>query len=199
GTAGERWAWTRFRRWTEERPPDPGMAARLASAGILRTPEEHAALRLAALVSAAIVGAVTGGALAFLGRAELGLIGALLLGGAWTGALPGATAAYFHLAPRIAAQERRHRLDAGLRPALAYAAALGSAEVPVDAIFRGLAEQPTLYGEAAREAGRIVRDTDLLGQDIFSALRAAALRTPSPRFQEFLEGIVHDGRERGIA
>ncbi len=194
---GARWAWRRFRRWTEGRPTDVDAAARLASAGILHTPEEYSALRLAGLCIAAMVGAVVGGTLALLGRAGLGLDGALLLGIAWTGAPPLAVAAYFHLAPRLAAQERRGRLDADLRPALAYAAALGSAEVPVDEIFRGLAEEPTIYGEVAREAGRIVRDTDLLGQDILSALRAAALRTPSLRFQEFLEGIATTAESGG--
>ncbi|MHB1435112.1 MAG: type II secretion system F family protein [Thermoplasmata archaeon] len=197
GTAWARWAWARFRRWAEGRPADADAAARLASAGILRTPEEFSALRLAGLTVAAMVGGIVGGALAILGWAGFGLDGAILLGVAWTAALPGVVAAYFHLAPRLAAQDRRHRLEADLRPALAYAAALGSAEVPVDEILRGLAEEPTIYGEVAREAGRIVRDTDLLGQDILSALRAAAVRTPSPRFQEFLEGIVTTAESGG--
>ena len=197
GTAWERWAWGRFRRWAECRPDDPEAATRLAAAGLLRTPEEQSAVRWATLLVAAVVGGALGGWVAFLGRPVVGLDGAILLGVVWTIGAPGAAAVYFHIAPRLAAQERRRRIESDLRPALAYAAALGTAEVPVDEILRGLAEAPAIYGEVAREAGRIVRDTDLLGQDILSALRAAALRTPSPRFQEFLEGIVTTAESGG--
>jgi len=186
----ERWAWTHFRRWAEHRPVDPEAAAQLAAAGLLQTPEERSAVRQATVFLAVLVGAAIGSAAGLLGRTELGLLGALLLGVAWAVGVPGGALAYFHLAPRLMAQERRRRIEADLRPALAYAAALGSAEVPVDEILRGLAAEPAIYGEVAREAGRIVRDTDLLGEDILSALRAAARRSPSPRLQEFLEGIV---------
>src|SRR5881392_1770723 len=66
---------------------------------------------------------------------------------------------------------------------------MASADVPVDVIFKELSKQ-TVYGEVAREAEWITRDTELLGLDILSAIRKAAQRSPSSKFQDFLQGVV---------
>src|SRR6059036_3821269 len=66
---------------------------------------------------------------------------------------------------------------------------MASADVPVDVIFKELSKQ-TVYGEVAREAEWITRDTELLGVDILSAIRNAAGRSPSGKFQDFLQGVV---------
>jgi flagellar protein FlaJ len=66
---------------------------------------------------------------------------------------------------------------------------MASANVNVDVIFKEMSKQP-IYGEIQKEAEWITRDTELLGQDILSALKSASLRTPSEKFQDFLQGVV---------
>src|SRR5207249_7222594 len=64
-----------------------------------------------------------------------------------------------------------------------------SADVPVDVIFKELSRQ-TVYGEVAKEAEWITRDTELLGVDILTAIRRGAGRSPSPKMQALLQGVV---------
>src|SRR5207247_10635321 len=64
-----------------------------------------------------------------------------------------------------------------------------SADVPVDVILKELSKQ-TIYGEVAKEAEWITRDTELLGLDILTAIRKAAQRSPSSKFSDFLQGVV---------
>jgi len=66
---------------------------------------------------------------------------------------------------------------------------MASADVNVDVIFKELSRQP-IYGEIKTEAEWITRDTELLGIDILTAIGKAAQRTPSSKFQEFLQGVV---------
>jgi len=66
---------------------------------------------------------------------------------------------------------------------------MASAEVPVDVIFKELSRQP-VYGEVAKEAEWITRDTELLGVDIFTAVKRGSQRSPSTKFQDFLQGVV---------
>jgi flagellar protein FlaJ len=37
---------------------------------------------------------------------------------------------------------------------------------------------------------RITRDTELLGSDILTAIKVAARRSPSAKFQDFLQGVI---------
>ena len=66
---------------------------------------------------------------------------------------------------------------------------MASAVVPVDVIFKELSKQH-VYGEVSMEAEWITRDTELLGVDILTAVRRAAQRSPSAKFQDFLQGVV---------
>jgi flagellar protein FlaJ len=76
-----------------------------------------------------------------------------------------------------------------------YMAILAGAGVPPDDIFRSLAQVDASLA-VSNEARTIVRDVELFGFDIISALEAASDRTPSEGFKEFLEGFiatVHSG------
>ena len=72
---------------------------------------------------------------------------------------------------------------------MSFISAMASADVPVNVIFKELSKQ-AVYGEVAEEAEWITRDTELLGVDILSAIRAGAARSPSVKFQDFLQGVV---------
>ena len=72
---------------------------------------------------------------------------------------------------------------------MSFISAMASADVNVDVIFKELSRQE-IYGEIKNEAEWITRDTELLGIDILTAISKAAQRTPSIKFQEFLQGVV---------
>src|SRR5207245_1845471 len=91
--------------------------------------------------------------------------------------------------PATIAKKRAHKLDKRISGAMSFISAMASANVPVDVIFKELSKQ-TVYGEVAREAEWITRDTELLGLDILTAIRKAAQRSPSSKFQDFLQGVV---------
>jgi len=95
----------------------------------------------------------------------------------------------YHGRPASMAKKRGRRLDKRISGAMSFISAMASADVPVDVIFKELSKQ-TVYGEVAREAEWITRDTELLGVDILTAIRRAAQRSPSNKFQDFLQGVV---------
>jgi flagellar protein FlaJ len=72
---------------------------------------------------------------------------------------------------------------------MSFISAMASANVNIDVIFKELAKQP-IYGEIQNEAEWITRDTELLGMDILTAIKVGSLRTPSIKFQDFLQGVV---------
>jgi archaeal flagellar protein FlaJ len=91
--------------------------------------------------------------------------------------------------PASLAKKRGRKIDKKISGAMSFISAMSSANVPVDVIFKELSKQ-TVYGEVAEEAEWITRDTELLGVDILTALRQAAARSPSNKFQDFLQGVV---------
>jgi len=91
--------------------------------------------------------------------------------------------------PASMAKKRGRKIDKKISGAMSFVSAMASADVPVDVIFKELSRQ-TVYGEVAREAEWITRDTELLGVDILSAIRRGAQRSPSNKFQDFLQGVV---------
>jgi len=91
--------------------------------------------------------------------------------------------------PASAAKKRARKIDARITSAMSFISAMASADVPVDVIFKELSRQ-AVYGEVAKEAEWITRDTELLGVDILTAVRRGAGRSPSAKFQDFLQGVV---------
>ncbi len=91
--------------------------------------------------------------------------------------------------PSGKAKARGRNIDKNIANAMSFISAMASANVTIDTIFKELARQET-YGEIKNEAEWITRDTELLGVDILTALSIAATRTPSTKFQDFLQGVV---------
>lgn len=91
--------------------------------------------------------------------------------------------------PDIRASTRARDIEAKLPYALNYIATMASAGVTVDKIFDSLASQQ-VYGEIANEAAWISRDLQVLGKDVMGALNAALDRSPSAKFQDFLQGAI---------
>jgi archaeal flagellar protein FlaJ len=94
------------------------------------------------------------------------------------------------LRPDLQIKARRRNLESNLPYALNFMAALSSAGVVPNEVFGALGQQD-VYGEVAREAAWIHRDTKVFSRDLVSALQAAARRSPSQQFEEFLQGSLN--------
>jgi flagellar protein FlaJ len=110
--------------------------------------------------------------------------------------LPVGVFAYTYMAPGIRANARKYNIDKRISFAMSFIAAMASADVNVDIIFKEMSRQP-IYGEIQKEAQWITRDIDLMGVDVLTALSDAAARTPSEKFQDFLQGVVTTSRSGG--
>ncbi len=91
--------------------------------------------------------------------------------------------------PAGVAKKRGKLVDKRITGAMSFISAMASADVPVDVIFKELSKQE-VYGEVAKEAEWVTRDTELLGLDILTAIRNGSSRSPSAKFQDFLQGVV---------
>ncbi|MEA3558432.1 MAG: type II secretion system F family protein [Candidatus Thermoplasmatota archaeon] len=91
--------------------------------------------------------------------------------------------------PRSKIKERKKDIDKNVSYATNYMAAMASADVTPSAIFRGLAQQD-IYGEIKVESEKIARDIDFFGKDIVKVLQKGIARSPSEKFQDFLQGII---------
>jgi flagellar protein FlaJ len=109
-------------------------------------------------------------------------IGATLLAGAFS--IIG-----FYIYPIIKADSRKRSLEDELPFTTGYLSILAGAGVPPAQMFRSLAKiDPSLA--TSQEAKQIVRDVELFGIDVISAMESASKRTPSEKFRELLEGFI---------
>jgi len=140
------------------------------------------------MIAAVIIACVVVGLLVGLGALKLPLA-MLLLIFLGLGIVP--LIGYFVLmnTPSSTAKARRKDIDTKIPHAMNFISTLASADVTVDVIFLELSKQK-IYGEIQNEAQWITRDIELLGKDVLTAIRDAASRTPSVKFQDFLQGVV---------
>lgn len=185
----QRWAWRTFRGRVLAKPPDPVLEENLVKAHMRMRADEFMATVYATTVVAAIATVIAG--------VVIGVIlidsGQFLFGVLIAVALPvfGSLGSFFGLqgGPASRAKARGRKIDQKISPAMSFVSAMASADVNVDQIFKELGRQK-IYGEVAEEASWITRDTELLGVDILTAIRNGAQRSPSKRFQDFLQGVV---------
>lgn len=98
---------------------------------------------------------------------------------------------YFLAVTDLGSKARKRAKDINLKLpyALNYVAAMASAGVIPQEIFHSLGRQK-IYGDVAVESAWIFKDIGLHGIDIVTALKRAMDRSPSVKFQEFLQGAV---------
>lgn len=171
--------------------PNPKLEQSLLQAHMKIRPEEYTAYVwmttiLVGIISA-VVSLVFGGAIISFLNIDVSLV---LVFSALIIAIPPILAYSVLISqPASVAKRRARDIDKRIGPAMSFISAMASADVNVDVIFKELARQP-IYGEIRNEAEWITRDTELLGVDILTAISNAAQRTPSRKFQEFLQGVV---------
>lgn len=97
------------------------------------------------------------------------------------------------LYPSIIAHGRKTRIELDLPYAISYMQALSTTMPPYEMI-RKVYEEDEMFGEVSREFGMIVRDVELFGDDLITAMRSLQRITPSPHLRDFLNdlGIVFD-------
>ncbi|TLZ64443.1 MAG: type II secretion protein F [Methanobacteriota archaeon] len=191
-------AWRTFGGFVQARyKENQDLEDNLLRAHIKLRPEEYLAIAWLNTTIAAVSAVAVAFFLAlflFVLRASISLV---VVGFALIAIVPGllAYAVYFGVPvllkgkPAGMAKKRGKQVDKKITGSMSFISAMASADVPVDVIFKELSKQP-VYGEVAKEAEWITRDTELLGVDILSAIRNAAGRSPSSKFQDFLQGVV---------
>ena len=92
--------------------------------------------------------------------------------------------------PRIERYSRGTRITAGLHSVVAFMYAIRKGGAEMLDIFRMISAQTDVYGDVAQEFLHIVRDCDVFGDDLITAVRERALTTPSLKCKEFLQDIL---------
>jgi len=187
-TGFQRWAWRTFGARVSAKEPDIVLEDNLVKAHMRVRADEYLATVYATTLVVAIVTVVVG-----VGLGVLLILSGNLLFGIFPFFLPvvapPATFSLLKATPGSTAKSRGSKIDRRIGPAMSFVSAMASADVNIDQIFRELGQQK-IYGEVASEAAWITRDTELLGVDILTAIRRGAQRTPSKKFQDFLQGVV---------
>ena len=98
--------------------------------------------------------------------------------------------------PSFLATSRRRRMDLELPYVTTHMSILAAAGMPPARMFK-LLEDSRTTPEVASEANEVVRDVEILGDDIITALEAERKRSPSSVFAEILEGLVATIRSGG--
>ncbi|WP_415382139.1 type II secretion system F family protein [Halosimplex sp. TS25] len=112
-------------------------------------------------------------------------------GGALTG-LGAAASAYWYRweRPRSHAEVRRRGINEGLPRTVAFVYALSRGGMAMPEVMRTLARNRAVYGHGADEISVAVRQMDLFGRDIITAVRHVTKRTPSEEFKTFGENLA---------
>jgi archaeal flagellar protein FlaJ len=105
----------------------------------------------------------------------------------------------FYFYPTYLADKRKRELEDEMPFLAGYMSILASAGVSPERMFESISalESPLA---ASFEAKDIVRDVNLFGLDIVSALQKTSARTPSPKLQNILQGVIstiHTGGNLG--
>jgi flagellar protein FlaJ len=92
--------------------------------------------------------------------------------------------------PASNAEVRRRSIEEGLPRTTAFMFALSRGGLEFPAILRSLTDNREVYGEAAKEMSITVREMDLFGRDMITAIRRMSKRTPSEQFKTFSENLA---------
>ncbi|MBQ3570283.1 MAG: type II secretion system F family protein [Methanocorpusculum sp.] len=95
----------------------------------------------------------------------------------------------FYYYPALEASGRKNKIEQDLPYAITYMQALSST-VTLYTIFRNVYDAADLYGEVSRECGLIVRDVELFGEDLLTAIENTIKITPSENFRELLNDLA---------
>lgn len=106
--------------------------------------------------------------------------------------VPGIYAAQIYH-PAIVAQGRKSKIELDLPYAISFMQALSTTMPPFE-VIKKVYEEQDMFGEVSKEFGVIVRNVEVFGDDLISAMRDLQHVTPSNNLRDFLNdlGIVFD-------
>jgi archaeal flagellar protein FlaJ len=95
--------------------------------------------------------------------------------------------------PVLLARGRKTKIELDLPYAVSYMQALSTTMSPFEVVKR-VYEEKSMFNEVSLEFGQIVRDVELFGDDLLTALRNLQKTTPSPTFRDFINdlGVVYE-------
>jgi len=115
----------------------------------------------------------------------------LTVGGTIIGLIiAGLTYWYRWESPRSHAEVRRRGINEGLPRTVAFIYALSRGGMAMPKVLRTLADNRDVYGHGADEISVAVREMDLFGRDVVTAVRHVGQRTPSEQFKTFSENFA---------
>jgi archaeal flagellar protein FlaJ len=91
--------------------------------------------------------------------------------------------------PEIIAHGRKSRIDLDMPYAISYMQALSTTMPPYE-IIRKVYEEHDMFGEISKEFGMIVRDVELFGDDLDTAMKNLQRTTPSTNLRDFLNDLA---------
>ncbi len=98
--------------------------------------------------------------------------------------------------PSYRAIQRGKEIDARLAAAVTHMSTLAGTGIAPINIFKAMVKLRE-YGEIAKECALIVRDVELFGKDLLTALSESARRSPSRKWEELLWGVMSTLRSGG--
>jgi flagellar protein FlaJ len=107
------------------------------------------------------------------------------------------TLIFLHAYPSMIAGERKRILEEELPYIASHMAILARAGLPPERIIRSLAALEGIKSVASEEAKNIIRDVNLLGADIISAMEIEREKSPSQLFSDFIDGVIGVSRSGG--
>jgi flagellar protein FlaJ len=91
--------------------------------------------------------------------------------------------------PEIVARGRKSRIDLDLPYAISYMQALSTTMTPYEIIRQVFLEQD-MFGEISNEFGMIIRDVELFGDDLNTAMKNLQCITPSSNLRDFINDLA---------
>ena len=92
--------------------------------------------------------------------------------------------------PRMTVGSRERNINILLPHAIVYMYALSYGGMNTFEVIKELADAEEVYGEVSNEFDMVVRDVELFGNDLFTALRDARNLTPSENLEQFLDDTI---------
>jgi flagellar protein FlaJ len=101
----------------------------------------------------------------------------------------GMTFGILHLIPSIKVKNRSAKLIEEIPHFIGYMSTLATSGLTLEGIFKAIAKEDT-DEDIVKDSRFIVRNIDILGMDLISAIKDLVHRTPSGPYSELLEGAI---------
>jgi len=95
----------------------------------------------------------------------------------------------FYIWPIKLIMGRKENIESNMPFVINHMSAIATSGVPPHTMFTLIADTKE-YGELSNECGRVVRNMEVLGMDVTSAIKEVSTRTPSLSLKTFFNGVT---------